>query len=464
MKRIVLIDNSRRYRLKSLIKVLYNVLPKVVQTIINSIYGIFKKIESDNIYNFKLIEYDNEEKLSIIEIEQQQLNKLRAILLHADKHTKYYNELFIKLKFNPDTLTSIKELKKVPIMDKSTFIDNYNNLISDNYNDFNPIKKSSGGTTGTSLDFLMDSETCSKNESQVIHYWKRHGFKIGKSRTIMYRADVLIPQGQKIIKPWRIDYGKKTIHLSSYYASELLYKKYYKLLKQWQPKYMHFLPSAAYLFAKYMNENGFTIKLNKAFSASEMLHDFQKIEIEKAFDCKVVDHYGHSEPGIYVSGQCIEGHYHIYTNDVIAEVTEDGSLLETSLHNKSMPFIRYKVGDLVDGIHHGCNCGISTPFFKKIYGRESSIIYTADGRVTSSIGFDQIFRGNNIRLGQIVQNKKGALILNLVIEKKFTKVDEINVLSKLHERVGIDTKVEIKYLEDIPKAKSGKYNLVISNV
>jgi len=455
---------ARNFRNNNFLAFIYNNSPRFLHTIIYSAYGIFKKNESDYIFNNKLLDYDNEEKLSRIEIEEQQLYKLKAILMHANNHTKYYNNLFKKLKFNSKSLTSITELEKLPIMDKNTFIENYHDLISNNYNDFNPMKMSSGGTTGTTLKFLMDQETHVRKESQAIHYWKRHGFKVGKSKTIMYRAGVLIPQGRKIVKPWRFDYGRKMLYLSSYYGSENLYKEYYELLKHWEPKYMQFLPSAVYLFAKYMNENNLKIKLYKAFSASEMLHDFQKREIEQAFDCKVVDHYGHIEPGIYVSGQCDNGHYHIYTNDVIAEVTEDGSLLETSLHNKSMPFIRYKVGDLVDGIHYGCSCGIKTPYFKKINGRESSIIYSADGRIISSIGFDQIFRGNNIRLGQIVQNKKGFLILNLVLEKEFSAIDKSNIILRLQDRVGIDTKIEINYLDDIPKEKSGKYNLVISNI
>ena len=453
-----------KFRNNNLLAYIYNSAPRFLHTIIYSVYGIFKKIESDNIFNNKLLDYDNEEKLSRKEIENKQLYKLKEILLHANNHTKYYNNLFKKLKFNPETLISIKELEKLPIMDKNSFIDNYSNLISDNYSDYSPIEMSSGGTTGTTLNFLMDYETHISKESQAIHYWKRHGFKVGKSKAIMYRAGVLIPKGRRIQKPWRFDYGRSMLYLSSYYGSNNLYREYYELLKQWKPKYMHFLPSAVYLFAKYMNENNLNIKLCKAFSASEMLHDFQKREIEKAFDCKVVDHYGHIEPGIYVSGQCDKNNYHIYTNDVIAEVTEDGSLLETSLHNKSMPFIRYKVGDLVGGIHYGCSCGINTPYFKKISGRESSIIYSADGRVISSIGFDQIFRGNSIRLGQIVQRKKGFLILNLVIEKEFSDIDKNNVISKLQDRVGVDTKIEIRYLDDIPKAKSGKYNLVISNI
>lgn len=456
-------DIARKYRNSKVVNFVYRITPPFIHNLIYSGYGFFKYKEFKKIEK-NLSEYDIEEKLTIDEIEKKQLIKLKQLLMHANKNSEYYNKLFKKCEFDPKSIKSLCELKKLPILDKNTFIDNYDLIKSKNIEEYFPLEMSSGGTTGTTLRFLMDKNTYIKKESQVIHYWKRHGYELGKANTIMYRAGVLLPKGAKIVKPWRFDYSRKMLYLSSYYASEELYEQYYNLLKKWKPKYMHFLPSAVYLFAKYLNENNLKINLVKAFSASEMLLDIQKVEIEKAFSCKIIDHYGHIEPGNYVAGQCKNGNYHTYTNDVITEVLEDGSLIETSLVNYSMPFIRYKVGDLVDGLYNGCECGINTPYFKKVNGRESSLVYSADNRTISTIGFDQIFRGNNIRLGQIIQKKKGELILKLVTEKSYSENDRENIVSKLHDRVGIETKIHIEYVDSIPKAKSGKYNLVISEI
>jgi phenylacetate-CoA ligase len=456
-------DIARKFRNNSFINTIYENTPVFIQNLIYSSYGFFKYKEYKRL-EMSLGEYDFEEKLSINDIKKGQVEKLKLLLSHASENSVYYNKLLKKSNLDINNIKSIDELKKIPILDKNIFKENYELIKVTNSDKYSPIAMSSGGTTGTSLNFLMDKKTYLHKECQSIHHWKRHGYELGKCNTVMYRAGLIIPKGKKVANPWRIDYPRKMIYLSSYYASEELYEQYYKLLKKWKPKYIHLLPSAVYLFAKYLNENNLIIKLDKAFSSSETLYDFQKYEIEKAFQCSIVDDYGHIEPGIYVAGQCEEGHYHIYTNDVIAEVLEDGSLLETSLNNYSMPFIRYKVGDKVDGLHDNCSCGINTPYFKTINGRDSSIIYTADGRVISSIGFDQIFRGNNIRLGQIIQNKKGALKLNLVVESNYNNNDRDAIISKLQDRVGIDTNIEVKYLDDIPKAKSGKYNLVISHI
>ena len=456
-------DIARRYRNNSVIGYCYRMSPFFIQNLIYTCFGFFKYREFKKLEKL-LVDYESEESRSIDQIETLQLAKVKELLIHASTNSVYYRALFLRHNFEPEKMKTIDELSQIPILDKNTFIDNYDLIKTKNYQDFSPIEMSSGGTTGTTLKFLMDEKTYIRKELQVIHYWKRHGYELGKDKTIMFRAGVLIPKGAKIVKPWRFDFSRKMIYLSSYYSSDALYGEYYRLLKRWKPKYMHFLPSAAYLFAKYLNNNKLKIDLKLAFSASEMLLETQKTEIKKAFNCNIVDHYGHIEPGNYVAGQCRNGKYHVCTTDVITEVLQDGSLVETSLTNYSMPFIRYKVGDLVDELHAGCECGISTPYFGKIFGRESSLVYTSDGRTISTIGFDQIFRGNNIRLGQIIQKQKGELILKLVVEDAFTSRDELKIITSLQDRVGESTRIAIEYVDEIPKANSGKYNLVISEL
>jgi len=452
---------AQKSRNNSFIGNVYLTLPRIMQNLFYTVYGIFKLIEYRRILN-DLSEYDQEAILSPKAIKNKQVDRLKLLLHHAIKHSPYYRNIISK--YNIDNIKDLSILNSLPILSKEKVLENYSNIITENSKEFSPIIMSSGGTTGTTLNFMVDKGLYLSKEQQVASYWKRHDYIIGKEKTLMYRAGVLQSNSKKINKPWRRDYARKMLYLSSYYASDKLYKEYHLLLQKWKPKYMQCLPSAVFLFAKYLNNNNLSVPLKKVFSASETLHEFQRVEIEKAFSCKVFDHYGHGEPGIYAAGQCEKSHYHIPSNDVIVEVLEDGNILETSLKNYSMPFIRYQIGDIIDGVHDDCECGITTPYIKKILGRESSLIYTGDGRVLSSIGFDQVFKMNNIILGQIIQNERGKLKLKLIPGSLFSKNDEKNILNKLKDRVGLNTQITIEYVKEIPKAKSGKYNLVISNI
>ncbi|MEM6805582.1 MAG: hypothetical protein AAF696_29565 [Bacteroidota bacterium] len=454
---------AQKYRPSKYLETVYNHSPLFVQNLIYSGFGFIKMREFKKLQEY-VKELEAEERLSRDEIAHKQLKKFKKLFQHAKENTAYYAKIFREHDLNVDSFRSIEDLKQIPLLDKPLVIRNYQDLIASNYQDFEPVNQSSGGTTGTTLKFMMDKDAYMKKEAEVIHYWNRHGYRPGEKKSIMYRAGVIIPPGKEIKKPWRYDYARKMLYLSSYYASEKLFADYVKVVNTWQPEIMNGLPSAIYLFADYLNRKQITLPLEKIMTASEMLHSFQREAIEKAFQCKAYDHSGHGEPGMYAAGQCSEGHYHIPTNNVIVEVSEDGYLIETSLNNYSIPFIRYKVGDLIDGIYYNCSCGINTPYFKKIYGRESSLVYTADGRIISSIGFDQIFKGNNIFLGQILQEEKGVFILKIVPTAQFTVEDEKDIIAKLKKRVGQDSKVILKPVKEIPKAKSGKYNLVVTNI
>lgn len=457
-------DIARKFRSGLLIQKVYSASPKFVHDAIYTCFGFAKLLEYRHLRKAYLLDYISEEKKTKQEIRKDQLDKLRELLIYAEENTEYYRNVFKAVGFEPRKFSSFEDLEVLPILTKEIIGTNSSELLSKDPSLSDALSMSSGGTTGTTLSFKMDKETHRRKEAQALRYWERHGYRPGKDKTIMFRAGVLVPLGQKIRKPWRTDSARKMLYLSSYYASDEFFDQYYEMLTKWRPKFMHFLPSAAYLFANFLNERGLTIPLEKAFSASEQLYDFQKDAIEKAFSCQVFDHYGHIEPGNYVAGQCSEGHYHICSNDVFVEVLEDGRIIETSLVNRSMPFIRYEIGDMADGIYWDCACGANTPYVKKIQGRLSELVHTADGRKISTIGFDQIFRGNNIRLGQIEQFEVGRFNLNLVVNESFTPADEERIVRKLQERVGVTSAIDVTYLSEIKKANSGKFNLVVSHL
>jgi phenylacetate-CoA ligase len=400
-----------------------------------------------------------------LEMTSIQEGLLRKVVVHAYNTTEFYRKEIDRSNIDMDRFEFSKDFTKLPIVNKQDILKYKEDFISSYRGKYRAKPQSSGGTTGTTLDFILDESGYLLREAEVLNYWKRHGYIVGEERTVMYRAGVLVPSSRKLHKPWRHDYARKMLYLSSYYSSPFFFKEYAELLQKWKPKYMHALPSAAYMFAVYLLENGICIPLKKFFSASEMLYPYQKEVLEQAFNCKVVEHYGHSEPGIYAAGQCNLGHFHITPSNVYTEVTLEGDILETSLTNFSMPFIRYRIGDKADGIHHDmCGCGLTSPYIKKIEGRDSEVIVTGDGRMISTIGFDQIFRGSYVQLGQIIQTKAGELTLKVIPSLGFDLESKEKILSELRDRVGTKTKISFFEVDAIPLEKSGKFRMIKSEV
>lgn len=458
---------AQTLRNNKIISKLYKSTPKIINDLIYSVFGLIKFIEYRKIRKNELVELTkfNTSENSVKNVIQNA--KLKLLLEHAYRETAYYKQWFDENNLKPSDIT-LENLHVLPIIDKNEFLNVSSRLISKNSMQYKPRKQSSGGTTGTTLNFLMDEKNYYFKEAEVFSYWARHGFKLRNSRTVMFRAGVLFKTESNFIpqKPWRMDYGRNMLYLSSYYASDEYFAKYYEKLKQWKPDYMHLLPSAGFLFADYLHRKNLTIRFKMVFSASEMLFPAHKAMMEKVFKCSVLDHYGHGEPGIYAAGQCNHGNYHLEGYNTIVERLPDGSIVETCLNNFSLPFIRYKVGDKISKIGNPgeCPCGLQTAFIGNIEGRESSFIYTADGRRISSIGFDQIFKDNNVIMGQIIQDVKKELIVKLVPNETFTDNNQEKLLGSLQERVGMDTLISVVFVKDIPKAPSGKYNLIVSNI
>jgi phenylacetate-CoA ligase len=458
-------NSAQKYRNNRLAKTLYKYTPKFINEVIFSLFGFIKYFEYLELKKTHLSELKKNERLERFQIKEIQEKKLRKIIIHAYKNTEYYKILIDDSAINPYNFT-LKDLNKLPVLTKEILLENKDRLIASNHEDYSHVGQSSGGTTGTTINFLMDKENYLFKEAEVLLFWERHGYIPRKTKGVMYRAGVLFSDDGKVPKkPWRIDYGRNLLYLSSYYSSDEYYQKYYLKLKKWKPEFMHVLPSAGYLFANYLNENNLSINFKKVFTASEMLYPSHKEAMEKAFNCKVVEHYGHGEPGIYAAGECEYKNFHLCETNTIVEQGLDGSIIETSLNNFSMPFIRYKVGDRIKKIdEENCKCGLTSSYITGIIGRDSEVIYTGDGRKISSIGFDQIFKDNNIKMGQIVQEEKGVLHLNIVPQTTFNSNNKESLLTELKSRVGKKTVVIFNKVENIKIAKSGKYNLIISKL
>jgi len=104
-------------------------------------------------------------------------------------------------------------------------------------------------------------------------------------------------------------------------------------------------------------------------------HPFTKSireEIEKAWGCKALDHYGTMEAGMANAIECLyQNGLHINEADFYYEVVDvkskeplplgnEGELIFTTLSRIGMPLIRFRTRDVSYLIDKSCKCGVST--------------------------------------------------------------------------------------------------------
>ena len=97
-----------------------------------------------------------------MDINKKQLDDLNDLLNYSNKHVKYYREVFksaglVKAMDDKIELQSISELEKLPILTKEIINEHFENLKSDQIDQFDTFVNSSGGSTGEKALFIQDS-------------------------------------------------------------------------------------------------------------------------------------------------------------------------------------------------------------------------------------------------------------------------------------------------------------------
>jgi len=406
-------------------------------------------------------------------LQEYQVQQLEKLLKHAYKNVSYYREVFDKRSLKPKNIRDFDDLRKLPYLTKEIIQENLPDLLARNYPRSKLKYVTTGGSTGIPLGFCWErGVTDSKEHAFITTSWNRVGFKIG-DRCVILRGNVvqLACKG----KFWEYDPLKKNLILSSYHMTDEILPNYIGKIREFRPGFIQAYPSAVTILARFMKKNNIepfpTVKA--ILCASENLYPWQRELLEEVMKCRVCSFYGHSERAA-LAGECeYSSYYHIFPEygylELIGndgnEVTRDretGEIVATGFNNFATPFIRYKTMDLGVFSTKKCRCGRQYQLLERIEGRLQELIVTKAGRLISMTAINMhsdVF--DNIKQFQFYQDKKGGVIFYVVKKNTYTKRDTEYIKRELHKKLGDDMKLEIRFVDHIPRTKSGKYRFLI---
>jgi phenylacetate-CoA ligase len=271
-----------------------------------------------------------------------------------------------------------------------------------------------------------------------------------------------------------VDYYENAIHFSIFHLSESTIRNYIGSYLRFKPEFVKGYPSALYEFSKLVERAGVTLPAVKAvYCASEVLHDFQKEVIERAFGAKIFQWYGQVETTVNLH-QCGNGRIHVKEtygylelldlqgNDVMPG--ETGQVIGTSWGNLAFPLLRYDTGDRMKlALDQHCTCGMNGRIVESILGRDEDVIVTPDGRRLGRLDF--LFKPiKNVEESQIVQESSSTLHVRVVPTESYSEADEQLIRNMICEYIGTGMNVTIEECTSIPREKGGKLRYVISKV
>ena len=113
------------------------------------------------------------------EIIAWQNERLQALVKHAYEHTIYYKELFDKLGLKPSDIQCAEDLKKLPILTKDVVRARFDDLVSDNINQYRHRKEKTGGTSGDPMIYLCGEDTWGFVTAMKMHSWRTTSYCYG---------------------------------------------------------------------------------------------------------------------------------------------------------------------------------------------------------------------------------------------------------------------------------------------
>jgi phenylacetate-CoA ligase len=419
-------------------------------------------------------ELDRTQWFSQSQINEYQNKRLKEIVKHAYENVPFYKKLYDKYAVRPEEIKDIRDISRLPLVTREDVRKAGNNLLSLQHSKRNLVHGHTSGTTGSPLSFYWDKRTCIYTNAADWRQKLWAGVCYG-DRIALYLGRTIVSTNRTEPPFWQKDRIHNMLWMSSFHLSEENLSYHFAKLRKYCPVAIEGYPSTIYILAKYLKSIGKTFPVKAIFTSSETLLPLQRELIEDRFKCNVFDFFGMAERVAFAT-QCSEAQeYHLSFEYAINEVVnsdgkivgngEEGYLVGTSLLNYGMPFIRYRSSDITAITHGQCACGRYMPRLKGVTTKDEDIVVTPEGKLVSSSVLTHPFKPlDAIKESQIIQEKKDLIRIRIVPRKDYSDMDSHHLISALRERLGPKMRIQLEFIEIIPRTKAGKYRWVISRV
>ena len=409
--------------------------------------------------------WSKNETLSRSEIEKIQLERLIETVNRVYEKVAPYREKMDKAGVKPSDIKCLKDLSKLPFVNKQDLRDNYPyGLFAVPTNEIVRIHASSG-TTG--------KPTVVGYTKKDLDVWTECVSRIAcmggaKKEDI---AQICFGYGM-FTGALGLHYGLEKIGASIVPSSTGNSEKQIMYMKDFGTTLLVATPSYALRLAEVAREIGVDpkkdLKVKIGLVGSELLTDAMRQEMYKAWgeDMLVTSNYGMSElmgPG--VSGECeyLDG-MHINEDFFIPEIInpetgevlpegEKGELVITCISKEALPLIRYRTKDITRLIYEPCKCGRTFCRMENLSGRSDDMLKIRGVNVFPSqieeviLSFSELGPHYEIIVEREGYNDKLSIRVELVSSTdSFAVLENLNkrIRNKLKTILGLDCKVMLE--------------------
>jgi len=437
------------------------------------------------------------ERLPLEAIEQQQVAALRRVLAHAAATTPYYRRLFDRHAITPETIRSLSDLERVPVLTKALVRAHGDDLVD-------PASRrrlsayATSGSTGEPLQFFIDRRRTAADNAARARAWAWWGLRPGDRQAVVWGSSAELHRHGF----WRRRHDRlfNLLMLPATELSDEALGEMVRALARFRPRVIFGYASALGRLAEFTSSApGATGGLSAGVSGpgghwrasrqwhavhcalravlrlvvatAEPLLPHHRRAIAAAFGCGVATEYGARECGI-LAGECPRGSLHIAAENALIEVVdaatgrvlppgETGDLAVTLLGEYGMPMIRYLVGDVGQLAPGPCGCGLGLPVLAGVEGRRRDVLrLDGERRVHPSLFSRALAEVRGLSRFRVVQTARSELVIQVCADDE-SRADVDRAIGAIREELGPGVSVTVKVVDVLPSEASGKFRWVV---
>jgi phenylacetate-CoA ligase len=412
------------------------------------------------------------------ELRELQERKLRALVNQAYYHVPFYRELLDGAGVKPSDVRTLEDLRRLPLLDKTTVRQNlYHGLLSNNHDKRRILRIATSGSTGEPFVLYADRHQLEIRWAATLRGLEMTGYRFGDRQVRLWHQTIGMTRVQ--VAQEKLDaLLSRRVFIPAFEISDENVDQVLETIRRYRPVLLDGYAESLHLLATHLGQRSLReCGVRAIVTSAQSLPPESRRVIEEAFGCKAFDKYGSREfSGIAWECEAHDGH-HVVGESYIVEVLSEGrpaapgevgEVVITDLNNYCMPFIRYRIGDLAMAMDDAapCACGRGLPRVGNIEGRVQSIIVGGNGRYLPGTFFAHLFKEYAVlvRQYQVVQTRRGAITLRLVKGPRFSEQLLAELVTALRHYLGPTTEIDVEFVDAVPLGRTGKRQAVLSSV
>ncbi len=389
------------------------------------------------------------------------MDSLTKIISHAYKNSLLYQQK------KPEQYEESKEpdITEFPIIQKQDLFHNVPAEIMDyvmgRILEEEVVQMSTSGSTGICLPVLWHKNDYRRSMAPLWMLRKKY-YNISPNDKLCYFYTIREDGERDPVYEFR----NQTLGFSKCSLDEERIYNIYQMILDFGPKWMLLQPSMAELLLEAAQKFGLppVKELEYIEFSGEMLFQELRERVKRFFGCQVSDQYGSNEVNS-IALECPHGNMHCTSSNVYVEITDEkgkvisddseGEIIVTSLNNRIMPFVRYRIGDR-GRIRHDikCSCGNRNPVLELTMGRSNDSIRTRQGRKINPYIFVHAVEAINCSYDDVIKQFQ-------VVQRDYNRfrvllrIDDHSVKEDIEE-------LFVRYILE-PELKQAEYEFIYSD-